>query len=109
MKLKVSHDALEMTSFEVLGSANEFDEILKIWNSNMVKLSSIWQGEDANEFYLNVGMYLEKLKEVPKFYAKMSEFLKDANIKYRTADEESSKEFLNKLMEIDVNAKYSNK
>ena len=109
MKLKVSHNDLEMTSFEVLGCASEFDEILKIWNNNLMQLSNIWQGEDANEFYLNIGMYLEQLKEVPKFYVTMSEFLKDANLKYKTADMESKKDFANKLMEIDANGKHSNK
>ena len=69
MKIKVDHDVLELTSYEILGNAKEFEDVLKVWNDNILQLPNIWQGEDANEFYLNMGMYLEQLKESdPLFY-----------------------------------------
>ena len=103
MKIKVDHDVLELTSYEILGNAKEFEDVLKVWNDNILQLPNIWQGEEANEFYLNMGMYLEQLKEIPNFYFTMSEFLKDANLKYRTADSDSRTEFFNKMMENDKN------
>ena len=103
MKLKVSNDDLEITSYEIFGYAKDFDYVLKVWNDNMARLSNVWQGEDANEFYLNIGMYLKELKEISNFYITMSEFLKNASVEYKAADLDSKKEFSNKLMEYDAN------
>ena len=32
MKIKVDHDVLEMTSYEILGNAKEFEDVLKVWS-----------------------------------------------------------------------------
>jgi len=101
MKLKVSHDDLEIVSSEILSDSLLFSEILKIWNESINELSNNWQGEDASLFYENVNSYLEHMKKVPEFYDIIANFIKNSNVKYMEADLESRNEFSNRLMEED--------
>ena len=103
MKLKVSHDDLEIISNEIISDSSSLDDVLKIWKENISMLSSVWQGEDASLFFDNVNNYLEYMNNAVLFFDGMGKFLKDANVKYRETDLAAGNDFSKALMEEDKN------
>ena len=86
MRIRINHG--EMTN--VCGQLNKeaislMDEIEKI-EKNIQELKGVWQGEEANIFYIKIGNYLTKMKSIPKTYESMSTFLERSNIRYKEAD-----------------------
>ena len=92
MKIRVNHGELEKVKEKMNEDTNELqkeiDDILK----KIEELKNVWQGEEANIFYIKYINYLNYLKTVPQTYTKLTAFMGKANISYKNADLNLKKE-----------------
>ena len=95
MKIRINHGEMSNVYSKLNIEASELmNEIEKI-ERNITELKNVWQGEEANIFYIKINNYLTKLKSIPKTYESMSRFLERTNIRYKESDLALKKEIDN--------------
>lgn len=92
MILKVKHEELRNVSKTMTKDGEAYDVEIKNMLEQIEKLKTIWQGEDAEQFYKNVKEYIEKMKNIPIALRNMSKFIDKANGGYSENDESFGKE-----------------
>ena len=92
---------LEMYVKKFVEDENEAEmlmaEIEKI-ESEITELKRVWQGEEAEIYYIRADNYITKLKSIPETYKSMARFLERANIMYKEADLELKRKIDNVRM-----------
>lgn len=101
MDLRVNHDELD-NFYDLSRNESEFlREEIDVWLEKIEELKTIWQGEDADEFYENVRNYFERMHILPEFYDSVNDFVIGANKEYRNTDLESRDEIQKVVKEED--------
>ena len=91
MKIRIDHGKMGNVTKKLDNSANELMKEINNIEKQIGELKTIWQGAEANIFYIKIDNYLMKMKAIPKTYESMSRFLQRANIMYKEADIELKK------------------
>ena len=92
MRIRVNHGELNQVREVLFSDSQELlNEVTAIEN-NIEELKTVWQGEEANIFFIKINNYLNKLKSVPLTYQSISTFINRANILYKQADLNLKKE-----------------
>ena len=91
MKIRIDHGKMRNVTKKLDNSANELMKEINNIEKQIGELKTIWQGAEANIFYIKIDNYLMKMKSIPKTYESMSRFLQRANIMYKEADIELKK------------------
>ena len=98
MRIRVNHGELNLVRENLYSDSQDLmNEIEKI-EKNIEDLKSVWQGEEADIFFIKINNYLTKLKSVPLTYQSISTFIHRANILYKEADLNLKKEINNVRM-----------
>ena len=98
MKIRVNHREMYEVKTSLYNEGVKLLEEIEKIKKEIEELKGEWQGEEANIYYIKIDNYLEKLIAIPKTYQSMSRFLERANIMYKEADIELSKEIENVRM-----------
>jgi uncharacterized protein YukE len=86
MRIKVDHGQLNTVKLKMDENSNELLNEIDILSNKVRELQNVWQGEEANIFYMKFNNYITKLKSIPATYSTMSSFIERANIMYKEAD-----------------------
>jgi WXG100 family type VII secretion target len=86
MKIRINHNEMTNVKEQLFNEAEVLMSEIETIEKNIQELKNVWQGEDANIFYIKINNYLTKMKSIPKTYESMSRFLERANIRYKEAD-----------------------
>ena len=98
MKIRIDHGKMVEVTKRLKTEADRLMAEIEKMEGNIEELKPVWQGEEANIFYIKAKNYTTKLKSVPKTYESMAIFLERANIRYKEADIALSKEIENVRM-----------
>ena len=98
MKIRIDHGKMVNVTKRLNNSAVELMQEIENMEAQIGELKEVWQGEEANIFYIKIDNYLTKMKAIPKTYESMSIFLQRANIRYKEADIALKKEIENVRM-----------
>jgi len=90
MKIRVDHVQFDNVKKDLYNESIELLKEIENQQAYLEELKSIWQGEEADIYYIKIGDYFNKLKTIPLTYQSMSTFLERANIRYDEIDEELS-------------------
>ena len=96
MKLRVDHEQLNDVVNKTYAEYENFFGEIHDMETEIANLKNVWQGEEANVFYVKVDNFLNNLKSIPETYNTLAKFMDKANYTYRSVDEECSKE-INKV------------
>ncbi len=87
MKMRVNHSGLNSVVKTSLEDCQALFNVIKAMEGEVNNLKNVWQGEEADIFYIKIDNYLEKMKSVPETYNTLAKFMTKANDLYKQADE----------------------
>lgn len=108
MLLKVKHEELRGVLNTMKKDGDAYDTEIEKMLSEIDKLRTIWQGQDATIFCDNVHAYITKMKNIPIALRNMSTFINKANNGYEENDESFSKELQTEVDNYDESGDVSN-
>ena len=86
MKIRIDHGEMRVVTKELHDESIELLKEIEKMEGKLEELKEVWQGEEANIFYIKANNYFTKLKAIPLTYQSMSRFLERSNIRYKEAD-----------------------
>lgn len=86
MKLKVEKEELDNINTVIDNDKTELEFKLNYLLSQIDDLKTVWQGDDAEEFYYKAETYITFLKNVPTIYGGIYDVIKGANKTYTQLD-----------------------
>ena len=92
MEIKVKHEELTTVEKTFDKDAEDFDSDIDKILQAIGTLRTVWQGQDADIFYVNASEFFDKMKGLPVAMRAMGKFIGQANGDFQDGDESFSKE-----------------
>jgi WXG100 family type VII secretion target len=92
MDIKVKHEELGQVKKVMEKDAEDFNSDIELLAEQVKILHEIWQGQDADIFYVNASEFFDKMKGLPVAMRAMGKFIGQANGDFQDGDESFSKE-----------------
>ena len=98
MKIRIDHGKMVNVTNKLQNESSMLLNEIVVIEKNIEELKLVWQGEDADIFYIKMNNYLNKLKTIPTTYNNMANYLEKTNKRYKEADLFLKKEIENVRM-----------
>ena len=92
MKMRVNHEMLNDVIKESLTDYQALFKEIEAMEKDIESLKQVWQGEEAEIFYIKIDNYLGNMKSIPETYHTFAKFMTRANNLYKEADENFAKD-----------------
>ena len=92
MLLKVKYDELEDVTKSMTNDSDSYDTEIDKMLKEIAKLSTIWEGQDAEIFCRHFTEYLTRMKQIPAVLRNMSKFIDKASKGYSENDDKFSRD-----------------
>ena len=101
--IKLDPEELRNVEQVMREDTEEVKTAIKEFADELLELSKVWQGSDANEFYKNAVEYVNKMQRIPEAMSLMTKAINKSNDSLTEGDEEFSR-----LIDKDVNEEFVN-
>ncbi len=91
MKLKVDYLEIEKVEKTNIEAAVKLEDEIDYILGKLEELKDIWQGEDADVFYRNSEIFINRMKVLPNFLNVMGTFIGNSNKSYNELEDRFKK------------------